>query len=132
MTGIGPRARTLPRKGLHMRRIATLAVVASALAVSPANALAVTNTVSLTARMQMLFAPSATAPAPLNYEAVSNVDTSPPGDLPNATGAVELFFAKQIESNAQYFPSCTLAQLDGQEKVPLSCAPAVVGNGFSV
>jgi hypothetical protein len=115
-----------------MRRIATLAFVALAVAGAPASASAVTNTVKLTARMQMLFAPSASAPAPLAYELSSDVDTNPGAEQPESTGAAELFFARQIESNARYFPTCTMAQVDGATDVPAACRDAIVGNGYSV
>lgn len=115
-----------------MRRSACLAAVLVLCLACTATASAVTNTVQFKAQLQMRSAPTADQPAALAWEATQTVDTDPPGEQPNATSGSTWYFPKQVVSNARYFPTCTMAQLDGAPAVPPECQPAIVGNGFSV
>jgi hypothetical protein len=110
-----------------MRRIATLSVVAFLMTAAPA--WAVTNTLTYHVGIDTTEDPAPNKPAPLSFGWMHHLGTSPDGQQPDAVSHFKVFFAKQIGSNAQYFPSCSHSEIDGQANIPASCQPAVVGGG---
>lgn len=114
-----------------MRRIAALGALAL-LFVVPSTASAVTDTAAFRARMNMASLPAKNAPAPLAYSWIQEINTSPGEQQPDTGSSFTFSFAREIESNAVYFPTCTSAELDGNDAVPLACQAAIVGSGLAV
>ena len=113
-----------------MRRIALLAVVVGSLAAA-ATAWAVTNTVSYSVTLKKVGSAKPTAKKPVNvgYNAVLHIDTDPAGQQPETAPVTSIYFAKQIKQNSKYLPSCTAAEIDGQQTFPAKCNKAKVGVG---
>jgi len=113
-----------------VRRIALLAVVVGALAAA-ATAWAVTNTVSYSVTLKKASSAKPTAKKPVNvaYNAVLHIDTDPSGSQPETAPVTSIYFAKQIKQNSKLLPSCTQADIDGQQTFPAKCNKAKVGAG---
>src|SRR3954447_5404778 len=112
-----------------MRRIAILS--SAIFLLSSGTALAVTDTAGLRVAIQTTKLPTPNAPAPLAYLWDQSVGTTPFGLQPDATSSSTIWFAKEIQSNAQHFPSCTQTQLDAAPAIPAVCRPAIVGGGLA-
>lgn len=113
-----------------MRRIALLAVVAGSL-IAAAAAWAVTNTVTYTVTLKKVGGSKATPKKPLRvaYNAVLHIDTDPTGSQPDTAPVTSIYFPSQIKQNSKLLPSCSQAQIDGQQTMPAKCNKAVVGTG---
>src|SRR4051794_29332968 len=131
MNSGGPRhgTRTLndPRGRAPMRRIAMLSCAIVLL--WSCTAFAVTDTAGLTVAVQTTAGASPGPPVATAYDWFQQVGTSPAGLQPDPTSRFTLWFPKEVETNAQYFPPCAASQLDGQPVVPLECQSAIVGSG---
>lgn len=112
-----------------MRRIALLVV--AGLLVTAAAAWAVDNTVSYTVTLKKATSgkPSAKKPIPVGYNAVLHIDTNPAGNQPDTAPVTSIYFPKQIKQNSKLLPSCSQAQIDGQQSLPAKCNAAKVGSG---
>jgi hypothetical protein len=113
-----------------VRRIALLVVVVGALAAA-ATAWAVTNTVSYTVTIKKVGGSKATPKKPLRiaYNAVLHIDSDPTGSQPDTAPVTSIYFPSQIKQNSKLLPSCSQAQIDGQQTMPAKCNKAVVGSG---
>jgi len=112
-----------------VRRIALL--IAVGLLATAATAWAVTNTVSYSVVLKKASSakPSAKKPVNIAYNAVLHIDTDPPGSQPETAPVTSIYFAKQIKQNSKLLPSCTQADIDGQQTMPPKCNKAKVGSG---
>ena len=113
-----------------MRRIALLVAVVGSL-LAAAAAWAVTNTVDYTVTLKKASSakPSVKKPVRVAYNAVLHIDTDPSGSQPDTAPVTSIYFPKQIKQNSKLLPSCTQAQIDGQQTMPAKCKKAVVGKG---
>jgi hypothetical protein len=93
-------------------------------------ALAVTNTVSYTAKIKEKTKPAAGKPANIGYTGTLDVGTTD-GTQPDTAPLTEIFFAKGIITNGKRFPSCKQSDIDGKTTVPAKCKKAVVGTGVA-
>jgi hypothetical protein len=92
-------------------------------------AYAVTNTLTYSGNVTYKGKPTAKKPANTAYTGLLHIDTNPPGSQPDTAPTTSVYFAKAIKNNAAYFPSCTIAEIDGQPAFPSKCNSAVVGTG---
>jgi hypothetical protein len=112
-----------------VRRVALL-VVAVGLLAAATTAWAVTNTISYTVTLKKgTGKPSAKKPVPVAYNALLHIDTDPSGSQPDTAPVTSIYFAKQIKQNSKYLPSCSQADVDGQQSMPAKCNKAKVGTG---
>jgi hypothetical protein len=107
-----------------------LALVTSALlCITATGALAATNTVGYTVALALSAAPSPAQPANLGYHWTQHLDTTPPGQQPDTSPSQTIYFASPVKSNAQFFPSCSRAAIDGMTTLSADCRNAIVGTG---
>jgi hypothetical protein len=112
-----------------VRRFALLAVAVGLLAAAT-TAWAVTNTLSYTVTLKKgTGKPTAKKPVPVAYNAKLHIDTDPSGQQPDTAPVTSVYFPKQIKQNSKYLPSCSQADVDGQQEMPAKCNKAKVGTG---
>lgn len=92
-------------------------------------AYAVTNTLTYSGNVSYKGKPTAKKPANTAYTGLLHIDTNPPGSQPDTAPTTSVYFAKAIKNNAAYFPSCKIAEIDGQTVFPSKCNSAIVGTG---
>jgi hypothetical protein len=92
-------------------------------------AYAVTNTLTYSGKVTYKGKPTTTTPANLAYTGTLHIDTNPPGSQPDTAPITDVYFSKAIKINAPYFPSCKMAEIDGQTTFPSKCNKAIVGTG---
>jgi hypothetical protein len=93
------------------------------------SAAAVTNTVAYSVDIAMGSEPSQASPANTGFRWTYKADTDPAGMQPDTAPAFRIFFPGALSLNAQDFPVCSAAQIDGQSAFPADCANAALGSG---
>jgi hypothetical protein len=110
-----------------VRRLVLLTAIA-ALAITGV-AYAVTDTLTYSGNVTYKGKPTTAKPANTAYTGLLHIDTNPPGSQPDTAPTTLVYFAKSIKLNAAYFPSCKMAEIDGQTVFPSKCNTAIVGTG---
>ena len=112
-----------------MRRLAVLVGIGAVFFALVAIALASpTPVVTYTSPIKQSGKPKPGKPVPVTYNGVLDVK-NPDGTQPATAPTTTLYFAKELINNAKYFPSCSLADIDGKQTVPAKCKAAQVGKG---
>ena len=92
-------------------------------------AYAVTDTLTYSGKVTYKGKPTTAKPANTAYTGLLHIDTNPPGSQPDTAPTTSVYFAKSIKNNAAYFPTCKMADIDGQPAFPSKCNKAIVGTG---
>lgn len=112
-----------------MRKLAVLLVAAAGFFALVAFAFASgTPTVTYKSPIKESSKPKPHKPANISYTGILDVKESD-GTQPPTGWKTTLYFAKQFITNGKHFPSCSVKDIDGKQKVPSKCKKAVIGSG---